>query len=440
MVTFDFTGLLVIALVAFVCPVIAGVIPGRLVPAVVFEILLGVAVGPQGLGWVQPQGAVELLYLMGLGFLLFLAGQDIDPANFRDPMVRITGSAYAVSLVLAFPVALGLSAVSSGLDVRLIALSLTSSSLGILLPIVRDAGEVTSDFGQLTVMAGTVGEFASLLLLTVMFSADAKSTPVQILYVLVMGVAAALLGLGLYALWRNGRMSRKLSALDDTTSQLRVRGAFAILLIFAGLAHGFGVDSLLGAFVAGVVLRIADRDDRPNIEVFQAKLDAVGFGFLVPVFFVTTGVQFNVDALFSNSAALELVPLLVAAFAIVRGGPALLYRARLGVRPAIAVGFLQSATLTFPVVVAEIGLSLNLLSQATAAALIGAALLSVLVFPPIALALRPWTNRSQRPHRAPPSSEGDRIPLALTDPTSEESTRESGRGAQPTFWRWTRGS
>ena len=240
-------------------------------------------------------------------------------------------------------------------------------------------------------MAGTVGEFGSLLLLTVMFSADAKSTPEQILYVGIMAVAAAAAGLGLYALWRTRRMGRILSALDDTASQLRVRGAFVVLLIFAGLAHGFGVDALLGAFVAGVVLRLADGDERPNIEVFKAKLDAIGFGFLIPVFFVVTGVQFNVEALFSHAASLELVPLLVLAIAFVRGAPAFLYRSRVGTRPAVAVAFLQSATLTFPVVVAEIGLSLNLLTQSTAAALIGASLVTVVVFPAIALALRPWT-------------------------------------------------
>ena len=391
MVTFDFTGLLVVAAVAFVAPILASVVPRHLIPAVVLEVLLGLAVGPQGLGWVQPQGAVELLYLMGFGFLLFLAGQDIDPSHFRDPMLRVTGMAYLCSLALAFPVALGLIAVASGADLRLIALALTSSSLGILVPVVRDSGDLNTEFGQLTVLAGTVGEFASLLLLTILFSADAKSTPEQILYVAILGVAAAATGFGLYGLWRTGRMGRILTSLDDTASQLRVRGAFVVLLIFARLAHGFGVDSLLGAFVAGVVLRLADGDDRPNIEVFKAKLDAIGFGFLIPVFFVVTGVHFNVDALFSHASALELVPLLVLAIAIVRGGPALLYRSRLGSRPAVAVAFLQSATLTFPVVVAEIGLSLNLLDQATAAALIGAALLTVVLFPAIALALRPWT-------------------------------------------------
>jgi Kef-type K+ transport system membrane component KefB len=400
--TLDFTGLLVVAVVAFVAPIVAGAVPHRLVPAVVIEVLFGLAVGPQGLGWVKPQGAVELLYLMGLGFLLFLAGQDIDPTRFRDPTVRITGTAYLISLAVAFPVALGLIAVAPGADLRLIALSLTASSLGILVPVVRDAGEINTDFGQLTVMAGTVGEFGSLLLLTILFSADEKSTPEQILYVVITGLAATAAGFGLYALWRTGRMSRALRRLDDTTSQLRVRGAFVILLIFAGLAHGFGVTTLLGAFVGGVVLRLADRDDRPQIEVFQAKLDAIGFGFLIPVFFVVTGVKFNVDALFSHTSALELVPLLVVAIVAVRGTPAVLYRSRVGNRPAVAVGFLQSATLTFPVVVAQIGLSLNLLSQATAAALIGASLLSVLLFPAIALALRPWTvSQDQRASPAP---------------------------------------
>ena len=226
---------------------------------------------------------------------------------------------------------MGLVAVSSGADLRLLALSLTSSSLGILVPVVRDAGEINTNFGQLTVMAGTMGEFASLLLLTILFSADAKTTEEQLVYVGILAVAAFGTGFGLYLLWRTGRMSRVLSALDDTTSQLRVRGAFVVLLIFAGLAHGFGVDSLLGAFVAGVVLRAADRDDRPNVEVFKAKLDAIGFGFLIPVFFVATGVQFNVDALFSHTSALELVPLLVVAILIVRGGPALfLYRSQVG--------------------------------------------------------------------------------------------------------------
>lgn len=391
MVTFDFGGLLVVAVVALVAPLAAGLVPGRLLPPVVLEVVLGIAVGPQGLGLVSPKGAVELLYLMGLGFVLFLAGQDIDPRNFRGPLFRVTGLAYVVSLALAVPAAWALKAVSPNTDLRLLALALTASSLGILVPIVRDAGEMSTEFGQLVVMAGSVGEFGALLLLTILLSADSPSTSEQVAYVAALGAASLVVGVGILGLWRSGWMGRVFAALDDTASQLRVRGALVLLLIFAGLAHRFGVNSLLGAFVAGVVLRLADRDDRPNWEVFQAKLDAIGFGFLIPVFFVVTGVQYNVRALVTHGSSLELLPLLVIALALVRGGPALLYRKRLGTRPAIAAGLLQAATLTFPVVVAEIGTSLNLLSQPAAAALIGAALISVLIFPPIALTLRPWT-------------------------------------------------
>ncbi len=391
MVTFDFGGLLVVAVVALLAPLAAGLVPGRLLPPVVLEVVFGIAVGPQGLGLVSPKGAVELLYFMGLGFVLFLAGQDIDSRNFRGPLFRVSALAYIVSLALAVPTAWALKAVSPNTDLRLVALALTASSLGIVVPIVRDAGETSTEFGQLVVMASSVGEFGALLLLTMLFSADSRSTPEQLAYVAALGAVAVVVGLGILSLWRAGWMGRVFARLDDTASQLRVRAALVVLLVFAGLAHRFGVNSLLGAFVAGVVLRLADRDERPNWEVFQAKLDAIGFGFLIPAFFVVTGVQYNVRALVTHGSSLELLPLVVIALAIVRGGPALLYRKRLGTKAAIAAGLLQAATLTFPVVVAEIGTSLNLLSEAAAAALIGAALVSVLIFPAIALMLRPWT-------------------------------------------------
>jgi Kef-type K+ transport system membrane component KefB len=154
--------------------------------------------------------------------------------------------------------------------------------------------------------------------------------------------------------------------------------------------------------VIGVLLRklwrtswmaqtFADGDERPNQERYWAKLRAIGYGFLVPVFFVMTGVQFDVRALFAHPGSLALMPLLVLAIAVVRGGPALLYRRKLGTGPALAAGLLQATTLTFPVVVADLGLALGLLSSASAAALIGASLLSVLLFPALALTLRPWT-------------------------------------------------
>ena len=341
-----------------------------------------------------------MLYLLGLGFLLFLAGQDVKPERFRGPTFRLAGSAFGVSAVLAVPVAFGLRAVSSGADVRLLALCLVASTLGVLVPVLRDAEEITTEFGQLVVVSASVGEFGSLLLLTILFSAQPESTTVQVLYVLAMGAAAVIAAFALKGLWRTRWMGRTFADSDEDTSQLRVRAAFVTLLIFTALAHQFGVDALLGAFIGGMVVGISDGDERPSQERYQAKIRAIGYGFLVPVFFVMTGVQFDVRALFAHASSLALVPLLVLAIVVVRGGPALLYRRAVGTRPALAAGLLQATTLTFPVVVADLGLALGLLSPATAAALIGASLLSVLVFPALALALRPWT-RAAMPDRDP---------------------------------------
>ena len=295
-------------------------------------------------------------------------------------------------------------------DLRLLALALTASSLGVMVPVLRDAGETGTEFGQLVIMSGSVGEFGSLLLLTILFSAQPESTPVQILYVIALGVAGLVGAVLLRRFWQAPWMSRVLLASDDSTSQLRVRGAFVILLLFAGLAHQFGVDALLGAFVAGIVLGVADSDDRPNQRRFQGKLHAIGYGFLVPVFFIVTGVQFDVKALLASSSSLALLPLLVLAIAVVRAGPALLFRSRVGLRPAVAAGMLQATTLTFPVVAAEVGRSLGLLSAATAAALLGAALLSVLIFPAIALALRPWSPQGEGEPGADAGTPGGQLP------------------------------
>ena len=186
-------------------------------------------------------------------------------------------------------------------------------------------------------------------------------------------------------------MTRTFADSDDDTTQLRVRGAFVVLLMFTALAHEFGVDSLLGAFIAGMVVAVSDGDDAAQSgalpgQAARDRLRVPGPGVLRD----DRGPVRHPRAV-RAPAALALVPLLVLAILVVRGGPALLYRRRLGLRPALAAGLLQATTLTFPVVVAALGLDLGLLSQATAAALIGASLLSVLLFPAGALLLGPWT-------------------------------------------------
>jgi Kef-type K+ transport system membrane component KefB len=401
LVSVQFAGLLTLAVAAFLAPLAARVIPGRLVPPVVIEVLAGIAAGPQGLNLIHATGGIYVLYLLGFGFLLFLAGQEIEIERFRGPTFRLTFVTFAAGVALAFPIAEGLRQIAPGADLRLLALSLTASSVGVMAPVLRDARQIDTDFGQLVMMAGSVGEFAALLLLTILFSADPEPTWEQVAYVVALFAATAAGAVGLRRLWRSAWLRRALLGTDQSTSQLRVRGGFVILLTFTALAHRFGVDALLGAFVGGVVLNVADSDDRPTRQRFQDKLLAIGYGFLVPVFFIVTGVQFDVRSLFASTSSLVLMPALLAGILVARAAPALLYRRRVGSRPAAAAGLLQATTLTFPVVVAEVGESLALLTPATAAALIGAALLSVLLFPAAALALRPWTAPEDPPPPRP---------------------------------------
>jgi Kef-type K+ transport system membrane component KefB len=416
LVSVQFGGLLAIAVAAFVAPLLGRLIPRRLVPPVVLEVLAGMAIGPQGLDLVKPTGGVYVLYLLGFGFLLFLAGQEVDVARFRGPTFRLTGRCFVAGLAVAFPIAAGLRQIAQGADLRLLALSLTASSLGVMVPVLRDAEVVDTDFGQVAIMSGSVGEFAALILLTVLFSADPEPTWEQVAYVVALGAAALAGAVAVRRLWQSAWLRRALLATDQSTSQLRVRGGFVVLLAFAGLAHKFGVDALLGAFIGGIVLNVADRDDRPNRERYQGKLHAIGYGFLVPVFFVVTGVQFDLRALFASTSSLALMPAILAGILVARAVPALLYRRRLGTRPALAAGFLQATTLTFPVVVAEVGQSLALLNSATSAALVGAALLSVLLFPAAALALQPWTTPGQGDGERHRPEGPDTGPLIVADP------------------------
>jgi Kef-type K+ transport system membrane component KefB len=391
-VSLNFVGLLIVAVIAVAAPLLAELVPGRVLPPVVVEVVAGVLVGPQVLGWAHVDVPITVLSFMGLGFVLFLAGLELEPDSLWSRQSRAAMMAFAVTLVVAFPLAAILKAAGASADLRILALALTSTSLGVVVPILRDSGESTSPFGQGVIVAASIGEFASLVLLTVLFSADPKSTPVQIAYVVGLVASAAVAVVIVTRWWGSRWFTDALHRLDETTSQLRVRAAFVLLLVFAALADRFGVDAVLGAFVAGIVLRVANRDTGAAKERFTAKLHAIGFGFLVPIFFITTGMKLDVRAMFADVHTLLLVPLFLVGMAAARGVPSLVLFRQFRRPAAVAAAALQATSLTFPIIASTIGLSLHFMSRPTAAALVAAGLLSVIVFPIVALTLRPWTE------------------------------------------------
>ena len=194
-------------------------------------------------------------------------------------------------------------------------------------------------------------------------------------------------GIAIAAGARVPSLSAALLRLQDTTAQIRVRGAFVLLMAFSVIAQRFGLEAILGTFLAGMLLKLADRDDAMTHSHFHQKLTEAGFGFFIPVFFVASGLRLDAGALVSDSSTLLHVPVLVAAIYVIRGLPAVLYAGLLGARRAVAAGLLQSTTLSFVLIASQIGQELGLLGSSDVAALTAAALVSVLVNPVVALAV-----------------------------------------------------
>jgi len=383
----SFTSLAIVAAVAFAAPLALGLAPALRLPSVVLEIVLGIVVGPSVLGWVHVDPPVEVLSLLGLAFLLLLAGLEVEFDMLRGQLLRLTAAGFALSFGIALAVGLILDAAGLTGAPLLLAIMLSATSLGVVIPVLKDSGEASTQFGQLVIAAASIADVATIVLLSLFFSQESSGVGAKL--VLLGGFAALVGAIGIAVLQaqRSMRISKALVQLQDTTAQIRVRGAFVLLTAFVVLAEKLGLEAILGAFVAGAVLKLVDTDRAMTHPQFRRKLEAAGFGVFVPFFFVTSGVRFNLDALFASGSTIARVPIFVVALLAARGVPALLYRRTLGERRTAAAALLQATSLSFLVVAGQIGMELGLISQATGAALVAAGLLSVLLFPLAALTL-----------------------------------------------------
>jgi Kef-type K+ transport system membrane component KefB len=382
----SFNSIAVVAAVAVVAPLAIG-LTGLRLPAIVLEILLGIAVGPQGLGWASFDRPVEVMSMFGLAFLLLLAGLEIDFNRLRGRLLRTTSLAYVVSFAIAVAVGFGLRGGDLVKSPLLVAIILSATGLGIILPILKDAGQTATPFGQVVVAGASIAEVTPIVLLSLFFSGESGGIGSKLVlligfFLFVLAVGASILGAQ-----RSMRISSTLLRLQDTTAEIRVRGAFLLLALFVVLASKFGLEAILGAFLAGATLKLVDRDEAMTHAFFHRKLEAAGFGVFVPFFFVSTGIKLDVDSLFASGSALARVPIFLAALLLVRGLPALFYRG-FGSRPQIiGAGLLQATSLSIPVVAGQIGVDLGLIRPTNYVALVAAGLISVIVFPPVALSL-----------------------------------------------------
>jgi Kef-type K+ transport system membrane component KefB len=383
----SFSGLLIVAVVAFLAPLVLSLTPARRLPTSALEIVVGIVLGPSVLGWVKVDLPLAILSVFGLAFLLFLSGLEVDLERLRGRVLVFVGSGFLLSFGLALLVGYGLFVARQVVSPLLVAIILVATALGIVVPVLEDAGESDSAFGQLVIAGATFAEFGSIILLSLFFSREASSITTKLVLFAGFVLLAVSFAFVALRLTRSRRIAAVLLQLQDTTAQIRVRAAFLLLVAFVALASLLGLETILGAFVAGVILRFVAGDQMPTHPQFRQKLEAVGFGVFVPVFFVTSGIQFDLAALISSPSTLVRVPIFLVALLLVRGLPAFLYRPLVGTRRAIVAGFLQATSLTFIVAATQIGTELGLITKPTGAALIAAGLLSVLIFPLLALTI-----------------------------------------------------
>lgn len=385
----NLSSLLVVAAVAVAAPIVADYLPGVRVPVVVLELVLGIVVGPQVLELAKTGGIVDTLATFGLAFLFFLAGLEINFDRVRGRPLELGTVGWLASATLGFGIAAILQSEGKVISTLVIGLCLVTTSLGTLVPILKDAGLLETRFGTYVVGVGTIGEFGPIILVSLLLGVDRAGKAALLLGVFTaIALAAAVLALR----WRPTRIILLIERTMRQSAQLAVRLSWLVLVLLLYITARFGLDVILGAFAAGLVVGLVAQGHLGD--PLRTRLDAIGYGVFVPIFFVTSGMKLDVDALFEHTSTAVRLPVFLVLFLLVRGLPALLYSRDLPRSDLLPLGLLSATALPLIVAVTAIALDTDRIKPENAAALIGAGMLSVLIFPMAALALRRRTAES----------------------------------------------
>jgi Kef-type K+ transport system membrane component KefB len=383
--------LVAVALVAALAPLVVAVLPGPRIPQVVILLLGGVLIGPHGFGLAETSG-IQLLSNIGLGFLFLLAGYELDPQLLRQRPGKLAILGWVISALVAVGVTGALTAAGYIRDFVPVGLALTTTALGTLLPILRDNDMLDGQFGRYIFAAGAVGELFPILIIAVFLTK--RGHFVALASVALVGLLAIVLSAAPW-LARSSAVQRIIREGQDATGQTTLRWALVLLFILLAFASRFGLDVVLGALLAGIVLRAWTRRLNMDIESLEHKFDAVGYGIFIPIFFVSSGMGLDLKAISRDPLRLLLFFVMLL---IVRGLPSLLvYRRALAPRQRLEMTFITATTLPLLIALAEIGQQDGVMLPATAAALVGAGVLAVLVYPLIAVRL----------HRSAAAAPGD---------------------------------
>ncbi|MGZ8929347.1 MAG: cation:proton antiporter, partial [Methylobacter sp.] len=377
--------LLLITFVAMLAPLLAE-LPGSVrFPVVVLEVVLGILIGPHVFHLANPDGLIAMLGQLGLTFLLFLVGLEIDFDKIRGKPLSLAVGSWSITFLLSIVCMFIFNVIGLIQTPPLLAaVALSTTALGVLAPILRDQGELNTDFGKYLVATAAVGEFGPLVIISLLLIST-HGTFLHTLFVVTFIIIA--LGVANIALhMRTSPLIEKLAHTMQSSGQLPVRICILLQVLLATLAAKFGLNIVMGAFTAGMVVGLAIKGKEG--ELLQHKLDAVGYGFLVPIFFIAAGMKFEVSALWSSPLAPIQVALLSGLLILVRCIPMFLYKKELTPAEKLPFAFYAATGLPLIVIISEIGVSSGLMPPDRASILVSAGMVSVLLFPILAVKLR----------------------------------------------------
>jgi len=375
--------LVLIAAAAVLAPIISEQTRGLRIPSVVIELGLGILIGPDVLKLTHPNEVISALSDIGLTFLMFLAGYELELNRVKGQPLRLASLGWLLSLALALGFAFALVSTGFAVDTLIVGMSLTTTALGTLLPVLSDAGVIKTRFGTYMLGIGSVGEFGPIVVVAVLLThKDPFISSLLLVAFVAIATATALLATRAHPPKVVALLRRHL----ESSAQLPVRVAVLLVLLLDYLAYELGLDVLLGAFAAGIVVRLFITGE--DTKVIKSKLEAIGFGFLIPIFFIVSGTRFDLHIFFSRPSTLLRLLLFLVLMLIVRGGPALLlYRRVLPKVERVPLALFSATALPLIVVITAIGTAEGRILPENAAALVGAGIVSVLLFPATGLRL-----------------------------------------------------
>ncbi len=386
----EFLPLLLITLLAVIMPVLASRFRRLRLPIVVSEILAGIIIGKSGLNIVPQSVTLDFLAQFGFTLLMFLSGLEVNFGNlaaiskssgqharWKQP-VPLAVLNFAGTVLLAVLVGWGLGRFGLTRSPLLMGLILSTTSLGIVVPILKERSMTSTPYGQILLIAALVSDFVTLLLLSLVIAIISRGISLNLLLFMVLLLVFVLAAKVSQWVNRLPLVHTIVEELSHATAQIHVRGAFALMVMWVVLAESLGVEVILGAFLAGAVLSISGRGEHEDL---RSKLDAIGYGFFIPIFFINVGANFDLPTLLESRAALFLLPVLILAGYLVKFLPALIFRAVLPWRETFAAGALLSARLSLIIAASSIAFNLGLISSATNGAIILVAILTCTISP-----------------------------------------------------------